>query len=157
MSPAFEDQGKIPAKYTCNGENVSPPLRFVNVPEDAKSLVLIVDDPDAAGPEGTGGPELAERAAWSHWVVFNIFPHVTEVLENSTPEGGFEADTSFDKPGYGGPCPPSGTHRYFFKLYALSEMLTFEHLEKMDKTNIEKKMEGKILDEAEMVGVYSQT
>lgn len=144
VSPAFTHQGKIPARYTCNGENVSPPLRFVDVPEKARSLVLIVDDPDA--PNGD----------WVHWVVYNIFPHVTEVLEGSTPEGGFEADTSWGKLGYGGPCPPSGTHRYFFKLYALSDMLTFEHGEKIDKSTVELEMKGKIIAEAELVGVYAR-
>lgn len=149
-SPVFEHQGKIPAKYTCVGEDINPPLRFENIPADAKSLVLIVDDPDA------GGPEPAERATWVHWVVFNIPASVTEIQEHSVPKEGIEGDTSFGKPGYGGPCPPSGEHRYFFKLYALSDMLTFEHLEKMDKQSVEEKMQGKILEQAQLMGLFEK-
>jgi Raf kinase inhibitor-like YbhB/YbcL family protein len=152
-SPVFEHQGKIPAKYTCNGENVSPPLEFSDVPVDAKSLVLIVDDPDAPMARSTGS---GQAAAWVHWVVYNILPTVNRVQEKSVPEGGIEAYTSFGKPEYGGPCPPSGSHRYFFKLYALSDMLTFGNVSKMDKSTLEQEMKGKILDEAELVGVYNQ-
>lgn len=151
-SSAFEHQGKIPAKYTCVGEDISPPLRFEDVPADAKSLVLIVDDPDAPMAHSTG----SGSSTWVHWVVFNIPPDLKEVRENSAPEGGIEGDTSFGKPGYGGPCPPSGEHRYFFKLYALSDMLTFEHLEKMNKQTVEEKMKGKILGEAGLVGLFSK-
>ena len=105
-SPEFTNNQKIPSKFTCNGVNYNPLLIFSGVPREARSLVLIVDDPDA--PVGT----------WVHWVVYNISPSVKEVKEKSVPQGGIEAVTSFGKPGYGGPCPPSGTHRYFFKLYA---------------------------------------
>ena len=100
-SSAFQNNAKIPSKYTCDGENVNPPLQFLDVPNDAKSLVLIVDDPDA--PSKT----------WVHWVVYNIGTKTSEVKGNSVPEGGIEGMTDFGKPGYGGPCPPSGVHRYF--------------------------------------------
>jgi Raf kinase inhibitor-like YbhB/YbcL family protein len=151
-SSVFEHQGKIPAKYTCIGEDVSPPLQFEDVPSEAKSLVLIVDDPDAPVAHSAG----SGSSTWVHWVVFNMPPTVKGIGENSVPEGGIEGDTSFGKPGYGGPCPPSGEHRYFFKLYALSEMLTFEHLEKMDKQSVEEKMKDKILDQAELLGLFSK-
>ncbi|MBU3978526.1 YbhB/YbcL family Raf kinase inhibitor-like protein, partial [Patescibacteria group bacterium] len=100
-SSAFENREQIPGKYTCNGENINPPLKFSEVPGEAKSLVLIIDDPDAPG--GT----------WIHWIVYNISPNLREVGENSIPDDGEEGTTTFGKPGYGGPCPPSGVHRYF--------------------------------------------
>lgn len=151
-SSVFEQNGKIPAKYTCVGEDVSPPLRFEAIPAEAKSLVLIVDDPDAPMAHSTSS---GQAAAWVHWVVFNIPPTVREIAENSVP-GGIEGDTSFGKPGWGGPCPPNGEHRYFFKLYALDEMLTFEHMEKMDKQHVEQKMQGHVLEQAELMGRFSK-
>ena len=141
-SPVFENNGNIPSKYTCDGENVNPPLEISEVPENAKSLVLIVDDPDA--PMGT----------WVHWTVWNISSKTTEISENSVPEGAVEGMTDFGKPGYGGPCPPSGTHRYFFKLYALDATLDLDSSDKAK--DIEKAMEGHILDKAELVGLYSR-
>lgn len=141
-SQAFEHNGRIPAKYTCNGENINPPLEIVDVPENAKSMVLIVDDPDA--PMGN----------WSHWVVFNIDPRVKNIAENSVPEGAVEGNTTFGKPGYGGPCPPSGTHRYFFKLYALKKTLAINGVG--NKEILLKAMEGAIVDQAELIGLYSQ-
>ena len=141
VSSAFEHNQKIPAKYTCMGEGVNPPLKFVDVPENAKSLVLIVDDPDA--PMGT----------WVHWVVFNIDPKIKEFSENSKPDG-VEAVTSFGRTGYGGPCPPSGTHRYFFKLYALDTTLNL--LENADKKRVEDAMHVHIIDQAELVGLFSR-
>lgn len=151
-SPAFENQQTIPAKYTCIDGDINPPLSFSDVPQNAKSLVLIVDDPDAPG--GT----------WTHWVVFNISPNVGGIGENSEPDG-IEAMTSFGKPGYGGPCPPpaspeqlqrgeSGTHRYFFKLYALDLMLDLT--ESADKKAVEEAMNGHILAQAELVGLFSK-
>lgn len=142
ISKAFEHNGKIPPKYTCNGENINPPLEFIDVPENAKSLVLIVEDPDA--PMGT----------WVHWVVFNISPDIFEIKENSVPAGGIEANTTYGKPGYGGPCPPSGTHRYFFKLFALSKKLEINGI--VDKEKVLKSMEGSVLAAAELVGLYSK-
>jgi Raf kinase inhibitor-like YbhB/YbcL family protein len=141
ISSAFENNAKIPSKYTCDGRNINPPLSFADVPQNAKSLVLIVDDPDAPG--GT----------WLHWTVFNIDPKINEVLENSLPKSGIEGVTSFAKTGYGGPCPPSGTHRYFFKLYALDATLGIKN---PDKATLEKEMQEHIVDKAELIGLYSR-
>lgn len=140
-SLAFENNTMIPAKYTCDGENISPPLSFSEIPEDAKSLVLIVDDPDAPG--GT----------WTHWLVFNIDPKANGIAENSVPKDGIEGMTSFGKKGYGGACPPSGTHRYFFKLYALDTSL---NLNNPDKLKLEEEMQNHVLDKAELAGLYSK-
>lgn len=141
-SPVFKNNQIIPSKYTCDGENVNPPLKFLDVPETAKSLVLIVDDPDA--PRGT----------FVHWVVFNIDPKTKDIAENSAPAGAMEGMTSFGKAGYGGPCPPSGTHRYFFKLYALDIRLDLD--KKATKQDVESVMEGHILDKAEIIGLYKR-
>lgn len=141
-SSAFADRGKIPSKYTCDGEDVNPPLVFENVPEDAQSLVLIVEDPDAPGK------------TWVHWVVFNISPHVSGISEDSVPSGGMEAVTDFGKAGYGGACPPSGTHRYYFKLYALDT--TLDVTEDVTREELEHAMQRHILDKAELVGLYSR-
>ncbi|MCD6500585.1 YbhB/YbcL family Raf kinase inhibitor-like protein [bacterium] len=141
-SSAFKENQSIPEKYTCDGENVNPLLKISEVPEAAKSLVLIVDDPDA--PMGT----------WVHWTVWNVSSKTTEIPENSVPEGAIEGMTDFGKPGYGGPCPPSGTHRYFFKLYALDTTLGLSSSAK--KVDLEKAMEGHILDKAELIGLYSR-
>lgn len=141
-SPAFVHQQKIPSQYTCSGDNISPPLQFGNVPQEAKSLVLIVDDPDA--PSGT----------WAHWVVYNIAPNISEVRENSIPDNGIEATTSFGNTGYGGPCPPSGEHRYFFKLYAINTLLNLP--EDANKQIVEEAMQGHIVGQAELIGLYSK-
>lgn len=141
-SLAFEDNKAIPAKYTCDGENTNPPLVFSDVPKDVKSLVLIVDDPDAPG------------GMWVHWTVWNIASATREILENSVPEGAQEGVTDFSKPGYGGPCPPSGTHRYFFKLYALDSTLDLE--DTADKTDLEAAMASHIFASAELMGLYKR-
>ena len=141
-SATFQSNSKIPSKYTCDGENINPPLQFSDISDNAKSLVLIVDDPDA--PSKT----------WVHWVVYNIRGDVTEVEEDSTPGGGIEGITDFGRAGYGGPCPPSGTHRYFFKLYALHTTLDFP--QNVTKQMVEEKMQGHILDQAELIGLYSR-
>lgn len=141
-SSAFGNNQSIPSKYTCDGENISPPLKISGVPEGTKSLVLISDDPDA--PMGT----------WVHWTVWNIDPQTQEIAENSLPPGAVEGETSFGKPGYGGPCPPSGTHRYFFKLYALDTSLDFDSSAKVK--DIEQAMQGHVLDSAELVGLYKR-
>lgn len=140
-SSAFENNAKIPAKYTCDGENINPPLSFIDVPSNAKSLVLIVDDPDA--PMGI----------WVHWLVHNIDPKVKGVAENSKFQNAEEGITNFGSKGYGGPCPPSGTHRYFFKLYALDIILD---LNNPDKAGLEKAMHGHILEKAELIGLYNR-
>jgi len=142
QSPAFEHNGNIPAKYTCDGENINPALTISEIPENAQSVVLIMDDPDALA------------VAWVHWTVWNINPATTEIAENSVPQGGVEGKTSFGKSGYGGPCPPSGTHRYFFKLYALNSALSLSP--DADKSQLEAAMAGHILDQAELIGLYSR-
>lgn len=141
-SSAFEPEGAIPSKYTCDGEDVNPPLMISNGPSGVESLVLIVDDPDA--PSGD----------WVHWLVWNIDPQTTEIPENGRPEGAVEGRTSFGASGYGGPCPPSGVHRYFFKLYALDRKL--ELGPEADKSQLLEKMEGHVLQEAVLIGKYSR-
>ncbi len=139
-SPAFKNDRSIPSRYTCDDIDVNPPLLIENVPPAAKSLVLIVDDPDA--PAGT----------WVHWVVWNIDPGVTEIGENSVPRGGTEGVNDFRKHNYGGPCPPSGTHRYFFKLYALDRTLDISS--HSEKAHVEKAMDGHVIARAQIMGRY---
>lgn len=142
LKSVFKNNENIPKKYTCDGENINPPLEISGVPEDAKSLVLIVDDPDA--PMGT----------WVHWTMWNIDPKTEKIEENNVPYGAVEGMTSFKKLGYGGPCPPSGVHHYYFKIYAIDTMLALS--KKADKLEIEKEINGRILDQAELVGLYSR-
>lgn len=141
-SPAFSHNQNIPPKYTCDGENINPPLKISNIQQGVKSIVLIVDDPDA--PMGT----------WVHWTLWNISPDVTEIVENSVPKGAVEGTTSYDKPGYGGPCPPSGTHRYLFKLYALDTELDLPI--NTDKDALEQAIQGHLVDSTEFIGLYSK-
>ena len=141
-SPVFGHNQSIPNKYTCDGENINPPLEISGVPEDAKSLALIMDDPDA--PMGT----------WDHWIVWNINPSVTKIEENSVLAGVTEGTNSSGKQSYGGPCPPSGTHRYYFKLYALDTQFGLGFT--ANKSDIENAMEGHILDSAELIGLYQR-
>ncbi len=138
-SSAFERNKLIPAKYTCDGANVNPPLQIEGIPEEAKSLVLIVEDPDA--PMGL----------WIHWIVWNI-PPTSKINENSIP--GIEELTSSKKRRYGGPCPPSGTHRYFFKVYALDTRLELKG--DSQKKDVEKAIENHVLAKGELVGLYSR-
>ena len=138
-SPAFENNGFIPSKYTCDGDNINPVLLIKDAPEATQSLALIVDDPDA--PMGT----------WDHWIVWNISP-TEKIEENSVP--GTEGLNSFRRHSYGGPCPPFGTHRYFFKVYALDTRLAIEPNSK--KKDVEKAMEGHILAKGEIVGLYKR-
>jgi Raf kinase inhibitor-like YbhB/YbcL family protein len=140
-SPAFGDGTSIPSKYTCDGANTSPPLAFSGVPAKAQSLVLIVDDPDAPG--GT----------FDHWIAWNIPPNTTSVGEGQSPQGS-SGRNGFGKTGYGGPCPPSGEHRYQFKLYALDTTLTVAP--SATKANIENLMRGHTVAEAQMVGKYKR-
>jgi Raf kinase inhibitor-like YbhB/YbcL family protein len=139
-SPAFAHNTMIPDKYTCHGENISPPLRISGVPNDAKTLLLIMDDPDA--PMGT----------WVHWIVWNIGPSITEIPENSVP--GTEGINDFDRHSYGGPCPPSGTHRYFFKFYALDKELKIP--KESEKDDLEWEIEGHVLAKGELIGLYKK-
>lgn len=143
QSPAFHPHETIPSKYTCEGENINPPLLFSHVPSSALSLVLIMDDPDAP------------LKTWVHWTVWNIDPAIASVSENNVPPHTVEGMTSFDSTGYGGPCPHAGTHRYFFKLYALDTMLDLPV--NTEKKEIEKAMDGHILESAELIGLYKKT
>lgn len=142
-SSAFTNNTAIPKKYTCDGKNVNPPLSVSAVPKGTKSLAIIVDDPDA--PVGL----------WVHWTVWNISLSTKSISENSVPKGGVEGVTSFGRPGYGGPCPPDGEHRYFFKLYALDTELNLSP--EADKEMLEEAMVGHILDKAEFVGRYERS
>jgi Raf kinase inhibitor-like YbhB/YbcL family protein len=138
-SPAFKDKDPIPAKYTCQGQNVNPPLAIGNIPEGTKSLVLIIEDPDAPG------------ATFNHWVVWNI-PPTGSIEENSAP--GVQGSNSAGKNSYMGPCPPSGSHRYFFKTYALDTMLDLPP--GSDKKAVEKAMKDHVLAEGTLMGVYEK-
>ena len=140
VSPAFKNNEFIPEKYTCDGKDINPPLLIENIPSGTKSMALIVDDPDA--PEGT----------WVHWVVWNISPDTKEMKESSVPGGAQQGVNDFRKHEYGGPCPPSGTHRYFFKLYALDTMLNLGS--KAKKSDLEQAMKGHILEKTELIGRY---
>ncbi|MFX1519076.1 MAG: YbhB/YbcL family Raf kinase inhibitor-like protein [Promethearchaeota archaeon] len=142
-SPVFDQEGMIPKKYTCQGDDINPKLVIEGIPEGTKSLVLIMDDPDAS--VGT----------WDHWVVWNIDPGISKIEEDSTPKGGIIGRNSWSRNDYGGPCPPSGTHRYYFKLYALDTQLTIE--EKSDKKIVEKAMKGHVIEEAVLMGKYKKT
>lgn len=142
LSPAFEDNGTIPAKYTCDGMDVNPPLRIKNVPAGARSLALVVDDPDAP------------RGMWVHWVVWNIDPKTEEIGEDTVPKDSVQGINDFEKRDYGGPCPPSGTHRYFFKLYALDALLNFSS--DAGKAGLEKAMKGHVLAQSQIVGLYKR-
>ena len=142
ISPAFLNNQNIPSKYTCDGEGINPPLEFKEIPPNAQSLVLIVDDPDA--PNGT----------WVHWTLWNIDPATISIAENSVPPKAIAGQTSSGQNIYGGPCPPSGTHRYFFKLYALDSKLSVTSFS--FKEDLEKAMQGHIISQAELVGLYSR-
>jgi len=143
LSPAFEHNSSIPAKYTCDGDNINPALQISEVPETSKSLVLIVDDPDAT-----------RGYAWLHWTVWNIAPETKEIAENSAPTNAVEGKTDFGTVGYGGPCPPSKTHRYFFKLFALDIVLNLPAGASLQ--DLEKAMEGHILAQSELMGLYNR-
>ena len=138
-SPAFEHNGNIPSKYTCEGENINPPLEIEGIPEGAVSLVVIVEDLDAP------------RGIFVHWVVFDISP-VTIIAENSVP--GVGGITSFGNNFYGGPCPPSGIHRYVFTVYALDTTLALGST--ATKNDVVEAMEGHILAKGELIGLYSK-
>jgi Raf kinase inhibitor-like YbhB/YbcL family protein len=140
-SPAFQAGGDIPAKFTCNGTNVSPGLQISGVPNEAKSLVLIVDDPDAP------------RGLFTHWIVWNIDPKTTRVAENSAPAGGVQGTNDFGKRNYGGPCPPSGTHRYFFKIFALDTKLDLKP--SAHRPELDAAMRGHLLAQGELMARYS--
>jgi len=143
-SSAFGNNGMIPSQYTCDGDNISPPLEFMQVPEEAKSLVLIMDDPDAVEPAGK---------VWDHWVVFNIPVDIYEIEEGKEPSGVLGIN-SFGNKGYGGACPPDGEHSYIFKLYALDIELDLK--EGATKEEVEELMKDHIIETADLIGRYSR-
>ncbi len=151
QSSAFEHGGAIPSRYTCQGEDISPPLTWAGVPESARSLVLIVDDPDAPDPK-------APKMTWVHWLLYNIPPNVSGLPENvgsaNLPPGTREGLNDWKRTGYGGPCPPIGRHRYFHKLYALDTVL--EGLNTPTKSQLEAAMKGHIISQTELVGTYQK-
>lgn len=142
IKSVFGNNERIPSKYTCDGGNVNPPLEFLDVPKDAKSLILIVDDPDSPSK------------IWSHWVLGNISPSTKKISENSVPKGSREGMNDFGKIEYGGPCPHSGTHRYQFKLFALDKMPDLAS--GFSKKDAETAIKGHIIERAVLTGIYSR-
>lgn len=146
-SSAFKEGQPIPRQYTCDGVNVSPPLEWTGVPKTAKTIAIIADDPDA--PAGT----------WVHWVLYNLPAENIGLVENlpaseNLQAGGFQGKNDFEKIGYGGPCPPSGTHRYFFKVYAVDSELPLKA--GATKTEVEKALEGHVVAQGQLMGKYSK-
>jgi Raf kinase inhibitor-like YbhB/YbcL family protein len=139
-SPKFDNNKRIPTKYTCDGDDVNPPLTIEGVPEETKSLVLMIDDPDAA------------IGMWNHWLVWNI-PPTRKIKEDTVP--GTQGVNTAGKHVYCGPCPPLGTHRYFFRVYALDAKLNSNPNSR--KEDVEKAMQGHILAEGELLGLYRRT
>ena len=150
-STAFGENQSIPKLYTCEGKDVSPPLAWNGVPANAKSLALIVDDPDAPDP-------AAPRMTWVHWVLYNIPASATGLAEGAAfgglPRGTLEGTNDWQRSGYGGPCPPIGRHRYFHKLYALDTVLP--DLKKPNKGALEQAMKGHIVAQAQLIGTYEK-
>lgn len=142
LTTVFDNNQNIPSKYTCDGEDLAPILTISEVPKEAKSLVLIVDDPDA--PMGT----------WVHWVLYNLPPNTTTIEDKKLPEGVKQGMTDFKRIGWGGPCPPYGVHRYFFKLYAIDKETNFQN--GMTKAQVLKSIEGSIIEKYELIGLYSR-
>jgi Raf kinase inhibitor-like YbhB/YbcL family protein len=145
MSSAFAEGQRIPRPYTCDGVNVSPPLEWSGVPKTAQTLAIIAEDPDA--PAGT----------WVHWVLYNLPAANIGMVENLTQDeklkaGGFQGKNDFEKIGYGGPCPPSGTHRYFFKIYAIDTELSLKA--GATKADVENAMAGHVVSQAQLMGTY---
>ncbi len=151
-SSAFKHNTEIPKRYTCDGEDVSPPLSWSGIPKGAKSLVLIVDDPDAPDPK-------APKMIWVHWVLYNIPPNATHFAEGvavrNLPKETLEGVNDWKATGYRGPCPPIGRHRYFHKLYALDTVLPDQG--RPTKAKLEKAMQGHVLAQGELIGVYMRT
>lgn len=142
QSSAFENNGSIPSKYTCDGEEVNPPLEIKGIPAETESLALVVDDPDA--PADT----------WTHWTVWNMGSGTERVEEDSVPPSGVEGKTDFGEPGYGGPCPPGGSHRYRFRIYALDSRLSLDS--SAGRKELEEAMEDRIFDQALLTGIYER-
>jgi Raf kinase inhibitor-like YbhB/YbcL family protein len=150
-SPAFQPGGPIPSKYTCEGQDISPPLGWSGAPASTKSFALIVDDPDAPDP-------AKPQRVYVHWVVYNIPATTTSLPENASktglPKGAVQGKNDWGKPQYGGPCPPIGRHRYFFKLYALDAELS--GLSSPTKADLERAMKGHVIDSGELIGTYQK-
>lgn len=142
FSSAFAFDGIIPKKYTCDGDDINPEINIEEIPESTKSLVLIFDDPDS--PSGT----------WDHWLVWNINPDIKKIDENSVPEGAVFGENTFGKLAYGGPCPGFGTHRYYFKIYALDTVLDLQ--EGAGRADLENTIKGHIIEEGQLMGKYSR-
>jgi Raf kinase inhibitor-like YbhB/YbcL family protein len=142
-SSAFQEGGEIPSKFSRDGGNVNPPLRFEGTPTNAKSLVLIVDDPDA--PVGL----------FTHWLVWNIDPKITEIPEGGVPKGAAQGTNDYPNLGYGGPQPPSGTHRYYFKIFALDQTLDLRSGAK--RPELDKAMSGHVIAQGQLMGRYSHS
>ena len=151
MSTSFTRDGEIPARYTCDSVNISPPLTWTGVPAGTKSLALIVDDPDAPNPE-------APKMTWVHWVLYNIPPDASGLPESiaaeGLPRGALQGLNDWQSTGYKGPCPPIGKHHYFFKLYALDTLLP--DMKHPAKAALEKAMQGHILVQSELIGLYQR-
>ena len=149
-SPAFAPRGEIPDIHTCEGKDVSPALEWSGLPANAKSLALIVDDPDAPDPK-------APTMTWVHWVIYDIPPNATGLAEavRTLPAGAREGLNDWRRTGYGGPCPPIGRHRYFFKLHARDTTLG-DLGSKTTKAAVEKAMKGHVLERAELMGTYQR-
>lgn len=148
-STAFTDGGQIPSTYTCEGRDISPPLAWYGVPPAAKSLVLIVDDPDAPDP-------AAPKMTWVHWVLYNIPPSAGGLAEavKHLPAGTLDGVNDWKRAGYGGPCPPIGRHRYFHKLYALDTVLP--DLGSPSKAKLEVQIKGHVIAQAVLLGTYQK-
>ena len=149
-SSAFAPNGSIPSRYTCEGADISPPLEWTGAPDGTRSFALIVDDPDAPDP-------AKPQRVYVHWVVYNIPANTTRLVENAAqtglPQGAKQGSNDWGKQTYGGPCPPIGRHRYFFKVYALDSELT---LNNPTKDQLEKAMQGHRLANAEVIGTYQK-
>jgi Raf kinase inhibitor-like YbhB/YbcL family protein len=148
-SPAFADGAAIPARFSCEGDDVSAGLTWTGAPAGTRSFTLIVDDPDAPDPR-------APRTTWVHWVLYNLPPTVASLPEAVTvlPAGALEGTNDWKRTGYGGPCPPVGRHRYFHKVYALDVMLP--DLGAPDRARVEEAMKGHVLAEARTMGTYEK-
>ena len=140
-SSAFQEGGNIPSKFTCDGGDTTPPLQIAGVPSGAKSLALVVDDPDAPG------------GLFTHWMAWNMSPRTSAIAEASTPKG-IHGTNDFGKSGYGGPCPPSGTHRYYFKIFALDRELDLPPGTKRSQLDVA--MKGHVVAQGELMGRYSR-
>ena len=150
-SPSFTHEGTIPEHFTCDGKDISPALDWSNIPEGSKSLVLIVDDPDAPDP-------AAPKIVWVHWVLYNIPPTANGLIEGVTeknlPPGTLQGINDWKRIGYGGPCPPIGNHRYFYKLYALDRVLPDLH--RPTKSQLEQAMQNHIIGQGVLIGRYQR-